>query len=360
MNPLHHILYQQTRLPVLQNRVFTTRDAARNCPVGDMCLVQDADTGLARNAAFDPSLLTYDSTYHNEQEYSLAFKQHLGRVADLVDRTLGRDNLVEVGCGKGYFLELLTSRGSSIIGFDPTYEGENPRVRKTFVDPSTSLRSNGIVLRHVLEHIPDPIAFLAHMRDVNGGRGRIYIEVPCFDWICRNRAWFDIFYEHVNYFRLEDFDRLFGEVVTSGRLFGDQYLYCVAELGSLRAAPREGWTSVTLPEDFLPSLLPAGRPASPGMKPLEAIWTCASKGVIFSLLRERTGAPIDVAIDINPKKQGLHLPGTGLRVLPPEAGLAALPTGSAIYVMNPIYAPEIMALGGDEYRYICPSTHPGS
>jgi len=37
----------------------------------------------------------------------------------------------------------------------------------------------------------------------------IYIEVPCFDWICLHRSWFDVFYQHFN-FRLADFDRVFG------------------------------------------------------------------------------------------------------------------------------------------------------
>ncbi|MFZ1179571.1 MAG: hypothetical protein WAO15_25630 [Mycobacterium sp.] len=43
---------------------------------------------------------------------------------------MGTDGLVEVGCGKAYFLELLQSRGCSITGFDPTYEGENPAVQR--------------------------------------------------------------------------------------------------------------------------------------------------------------------------------------------------------------------------------------
>ena len=56
--------------------------------------------------------------------------------------------------------------------------------------------------------------------------------MPCLDWICKHRAWFDIFYEHVNYFRLTDFQRLFQRIEDSGHLFGGQYLYVVAELAS--------------------------------------------------------------------------------------------------------------------------------
>jgi len=239
------------------------------------------------------------------------------------------------------------------MGFDPTYDGTNPSIQKSFVEPSASLAADGIILRHVLEHVPDPVAFLTHIRDVNAGHGRIYIEVPCFDWICRNRAWFDIFYEHANYFRLEDFHRLFSDVVMVGHLFGEQYLVCVAELQSLRTPPSSGWTAVNMPVDFAPPerFTRLVGPHHAGTR--EAVWGCGSKGVIFSLLRARSGDPIDIAIDINPKKHGLYLPGSGLEVLPPARGLEGLPPGSTIYVMNPMYAKEIESQGGAAYRYVC-------
>jgi len=352
MTQSHRVLYRQSRFPVLQNRLFHSREAALQCATGDICLVQDHKTGLISNSLFDRSLLEYDAHYHNEQEHSAAFKQHLAMVGDLVERCLGKEELVEVGCGKGYFLEQMSSRGCTISGFDPTYEGTNPLVVKSFVTDSTALNARGVILRHVLEHIPGPVEFLAHLRDANAGTGRIYIEVPCFDWICSQRAWFDIFYEHVNYFRLEDFHRLFDKVVDSGRIFGGQYLYCVAELGSLRDTPRDGWSLANLPPDFLPARAGGEANVGEGALPSEAIWGCGSKGVIFALLRERAGRPVRVAIDINPHKQNMHLPATGIQVLSPAAGLAALPRGSTIYVMNPMYATEIKQLGGDAHDYM--------
>ena len=38
----------------------------------------------------------------------------------------------------------------------------------------------------------------------------------------------------MNYFRLSDFTRMFGNVIESGRLFGGQYLYVLADLATLR------------------------------------------------------------------------------------------------------------------------------
>lgn len=76
---------------------------------------------------------------------------------------------------------------------------------------------------------------MINLKIANRGIGRIYIEVPCFDWIHAHLAWWDITYEHVNYFRLSDFSRFFGEVIESGYCFGGQYLYVVAELGSMKS-----------------------------------------------------------------------------------------------------------------------------
>lgn len=159
-----------------------------------------------------------------------------------------------MGCGKGYFLEHLCRQGFSVTGFDPTYEGSNPHIVKSYFEPATGLSADGAVLRHVLEHMSNPVAFLQSIRDANGGGGRVYIEVPCLDWIVDNRAWFDIFYEQVNYFRLADVHRMFGSVLEAGHVFGGQYLYVVADLATLRQPSLECDDGFSFPADFLSSV----------------------------------------------------------------------------------------------------------
>ena len=204
----------------------------------------------------------------------------------------------------------------------------------------------GLILRHVLEHIQDPCSFLTHLRDSNNGCGLIYIEVPCFEWICLHRAWFDIFYEHVNYFRMGDFRRLFSDVVECGHIFGGQYIYVVAELASLRADPRclgSSGVSPGFPEDAAESRCRSHQLRCVGR---------ASKGTIFALMKQRMGQPVTSVIDINPAKQGKYLAVTGLRVQAPQDALKELPPGSAIYVMNSNYLNEIRDMSEDKYTYI--------
>lgn len=249
------VLYEQQQYPVLQNRVYETFQDALNCPKGDIKIIEDAKTGLVYNAAFNPDLMIYDEHYNNEQGHSPSFKEHLQQAAELIEGALGKEALVEVGCGKALFLEMLLGRGNDITGFDSTYDGENPRVVKKYFEPGIIAKpAKGLILRHVLEHIPKPFDFLRQLRDANGGGGLIYIEVPCFDWILRKRMWFDIFYEHVNYFRLNDFDRMFGKVISKGRFFGEQYLYAVVDLSSLQKPVFIQSDSVHFPSNFLQGL----------------------------------------------------------------------------------------------------------
>ena len=342
------VLYQAEGYPVFQNRMYATAKEARDCPKGDIQLVEDQQTGLVFNASFRPELVNYDSFYQNEQAVSPLFRKHLESVSRIIGQHLGRSALIEVGCGKAYFLEMLSQQGYNITGFDPTYEGRSPLVRKEYFREGCGIHAQGLILRRVLEHIAEPIAFLETLKQANAGVGRIYIEVPCFDWICKKRAWFDIFYEHVNYFRLSDLKRMFDRVIDSGVLFGGQYLYVVAELGSLRVPQFDPNDAVRFPPDFTASLIPSGKQAEQAA----CVWGGASKGVIFSLLRERAAYPVSTVIDVNPAKQGKHLPGTGLKVESPDDALSRLPAGSPIYVMNSNYLEEIREMSGDAYNYI--------
>ena len=140
-------------LPVYQNKMFATAEAAMHCPRGDLLLVQDEGTGLVHNASFDPELLSYDESYQNEQGLSHAFRDHLDAVLDLVDKHFADARIMEVGCGKGAFLELLRSRGHDAFGIDPAYEGDADYIVRAHFEPGAGIRADAIVMRHTLEPV---------------------------------------------------------------------------------------------------------------------------------------------------------------------------------------------------------------
>jgi hypothetical protein len=342
------VLYRQKQLPIFQNRMYSTAKEARSCLKGDVSIVEDQKTGLVFNSSFDSDVMSYDDHYQNEQAVSSSFRGHLDIVASIVERTIGKESLIEIGCGKAFFLEMLIARGFDATGFDPTYEGSNPRVSRRYFESGMGISASGLILRHVLEHVQNPYSFLQTLRKANSGQGKVYIEVPCLDWILKNRAWYDIFYEHVNYFRLSDLKSMFGNVVEYGHLFGDQYIYIVADLSTLREPAMGYRRPLRFPHNFMDEAYSIPKAETN----YSVVWGGASKGVIFSLLKERVGQPVDAVIDINPAKQGKYLPATGLLVEPPGEVLNRLPPGSTIYVMNSNYMEEIRNMSEDAYEYI--------
>jgi SAM-dependent methyltransferase len=338
-------------IPAYQNKMFDSLEAARHCPTGDVVLVQDMQSGLVFNDCYDPDKLNYDETYQNEQGLSPVFRKHMDAVLEKMDRCFGGKQILEIGCGKGSFLDLLRQRGHDAIGVDPAYEGDAPYIHKHHFDDTLDIKAGAVILRHVLEHIPQPLEFLRSVAIANGGQGQIYIEVPCLDWIMRHKAWFDIFYEHVNYFRLSDFKRMFGKVSEAGHLFGEQYIYVIADLDSLRSPTEAGAPdAVAFPEDFFRELDALAGAASSARS--RAVWGAAAKGVMFSHHLTKRGVSLDFAIDINPAKQGKYLAGSALPVLTPEQGLARLAPGDDVFVMNSNYIAEISAWGGSGLNYI--------
>jgi hypothetical protein len=342
-------IYRVEDLPVFQNRMYLSQKEAEGCPNGNVNLVQDLKTGFIFNSEFNSELMNYDQDYQNEQALSQSFRKHLDNVLEIFRKNFSQCSIIEIGCGKGYFLDLLSKSGFSVSGYDPAYEGDSPNIHKEMFTSTLGVHAECIVLRHVLEHVKEPVKFLENLKEANNGGGIIYIEVPCFDWICDHKAWFDIFYEHVNYFRLCDLEGMFDGVLQSGRLFGDQYIYVIAELDSLKMPVFSGKNRIDFPEDFLSGI---EQFANIQKNKKLSIWGGASKGVIFSIFMKRLGFEIECIIDINPAKQGKYIPATGYKVQSPEEAMNHLPSGSTIFVMNSNYIEEIKAMSGNRYHYV--------
>lgn len=102
-----NLIYQDDAFPVFQNHMYNSKEAAINSTKGSIRLVQDLQTGLIYNSAFRPELMTYDEIYENEQVVSEIFQKHLASVFKIVSR--GYNSIVEVDCGKAYFLETLAA-----------------------------------------------------------------------------------------------------------------------------------------------------------------------------------------------------------------------------------------------------------
>jgi SAM-dependent methyltransferase len=343
---------RRERLPVLQNRVYGSRAEARSSPCAPFQLATCLICGFSFNRAFDGWLMVYDEHYDNDVP-SNTFRTYYEIVADMLIRRLELTSGVvyDIGCGKGDFLRTLCRLAPNVvgIGIDPScspIESGNFALRKeTFQAETFAHDTRLVILRHVLEHIDQPVAFAAMIAEQLGD-APLYVEVPDLDWILENGAFWDFCYEHCNYFTPHSLAfalRRAGFLVEAqGPGFGGQYQWAICR----RSA-----------EDAFPSMSDARRQAElvAAYRAHEGeliayarrllaesgnavIWGMATKGVIFSTLldcREIAGG-----VDINPKKQGRFVPGSGLQVHPPE-WLATLTVDPTVLVMNGNYAEEI-------------------
>lgn len=184
-----HLMTQES-IPIFQNKIFPKSREALSSQKVNVHLSQCKNCGFIYNSIFDPSLMNYDENYQNEQANSKVFQEHLNTVLEKVLSIKGIEGkVVEVGCGKGHFLELLRSKNIDCIGFDPTYEGDKEYVVKEyFSEKFSDINADVIILRHTLEHIHFPLEFIQQIAKANNYRGSIFIEVPTFQWIYENNA----------------------------------------------------------------------------------------------------------------------------------------------------------------------------
>jgi SAM-dependent methyltransferase len=355
-------------MPVSIGVQWPTTSAALQCARGDLRLAFCPDCGLVWNQAFEPERMEYSQAYDNALEFSPVFQTYArGLARRLIDTyDLREKEIVEIGCGKGHFLTLLCEEGSNRgIGFDPSYEGSRVASatpeRITYVpdyygEAQAVHGGDLICCRHVFEHIPDPAGFLTMVRRTLGNRRSavVYFEVPNVRFILDRLSVWDVIYEHCNYFSTEALARVFQrcgfEIIRLGEDYDGQFLSVearAAEPGGSLARPAGDLTELAnAVERFRQSVHSHAEKWRSRLRQFErsgfrvAAWGGGSKAVsFFNMLK--IGDTIPYVVDINPHKQGKHLPGTGQPLVAPEFLQEFRP--DIVVLMNPIYHDEVQA-----------------
>ena len=332
-------IFKQGSVPIFQNKVYPTRELALTAEKSEVELVQSLVSGFIFNKEFNPGVMNYDVHYQNEQANSDFFKQHLSGVFELL-RSFGIENkkVVEVGCGKGVFFEMMLNKGIDCWGFDPTYEGDNPRIKKEYFDETQSgVGADVIIMRHTLEHIPQPFSFLHTIAKANNHKGFLFVEVPTFDWIVQKNAFWDIFYEHCNYFTEESLAVMFDDAIT-GNFFNGQYIYLWADLSKIKSTISDHTVFTKYDTSAFRQKMESYKEvlSKPGSF---AIWGAGAKGSTFLNQLDKEGKLVEYVIDINPSKQNKFIAGTGHPIYHPDI-LSKRPV-EHILIMNENYLDEI-------------------
>jgi len=361
--------FRTTGAPVFCNVLWPTARSALAAPRSTINLAFCEGCGLIYNTAFDPLLLKYTEEYENSLNFSPRFQHYAEELAlRLVERyqLYGKD-IVEIGCGQGDFLSLLTEAGGNRgLGFDPSYDASKAMTRagagvsilpELYSELHAAYPADLVCCRHVLEHIAQPLGFMQSVRRAVGERTGtvVFFEVPNALYTLQRLSVWDIIYEHCSYFTPRSLQELFlrAEFDPSDVLEQFEGQYLTIEARARQTQPQE---PVAVPEmDIAEVCLDFEDSCNAKMNLWRQIirrqhednrrlvvWGAGAKGVTFLNMLNVPTAAVEYVVDVNPRKHGRYVPGTAQQIVPPSFLQSYRP--HAVIIMNSIYRGEIEQL----------------
>jgi hypothetical protein len=366
------VFYAVDGVPVNSCIQLETAEAAKNYPTGKIRLAFCDTCGFVNNIAFDPGMAEYSARYEETQGFSPTFNAfHEDLAKRLIERhDLHRKRIIEIGCGKGEFLDLLCALGENNgIGFDPGHDPARNRpqrpdlvrfVEDFYSEKYADERGDFVCCKMTLEHIYPTREFMGVVRASIGDASdtTVYFLVPDATRIFRECAFEDIYYEHCSYFTRQSLGALFAragfDVIGMDSEYDGQYLSIEARAaaGETRTTPQfdaKGAEAALVREDveeFVAKLSSLQETWQRRVRETVnaggevVLWGSGSKAVSF-LTTLDLGDAVERVVDINPYRQGHFMPRTAQPIVAPEALRDRAP--DLVIVMNRIYTGEITA-----------------
>ena len=351
------------------NVLWDSRSEATAAPLAHIRLAHCRECGLIYNIAFDRKLIQYSPAYENSLHFSRRFQEWAEETAGRLTRQyqLYDKDIIEIGCGQGDFLAIMQRLGNNrVLGFDPSYDpgktttgSAKPAtviLTQVYSEAHADYPADFICCRHVLEHIDRPTDFLKGIRRTIGCRKAcvVYFEVPNALYSLEQMGLWDIIYEHCSYFTCESLANLFlragFEPVDLAQRYNAQFLTIEARpaRGDTKHLPDRKWgvSNIHHLTDSFQNIYQ--KEVSSWCRTLSrldrqnnrvVIWGAGSKGVTFLNALSISYRQIEYIVDVNPRKHGRFVAGTGQRVVGPDFLKGYLP--QTIIIMNPIYRREI-------------------
>jgi SAM-dependent methyltransferase len=361
------VFFEQRGVPVQDGLLWPTPEAARTSPVGDIRLSFCEDCGFVGNRAYETGKVRFQPGYDISLHHSPRYRAFVEAVAaDLVARhALRGKDVLEIACGNGDFLRRVCALGGNRgVGFDPSLTpeaiargaAEGLALRAETLPREGAGAADLVCCRHVLQSMPAPRAFVGDARRALSARpGTVYyFEVPDASPIFRDLAVWTIIYETCSYFTETSLTRLFElegfRVRRTASLLDGAYLGLEASDGGespARAEDRSGRApavaglaaEIAAFERRFGELRARWRSDLSSLRGRRvAAWGAGGRAIAFFTLFAGV-ADVPWVVDINPKRQGLYLPQTAQRVVPPEFLREFRP--DAVLVTNPTFAGEI-------------------
>jgi len=337
-------LFKKFNYPVLTNLRF--KKIKNKYLTAKIKILHIKKNNFYYNSIFNEKIIKYNKSYNNDQNSSKAFRDHLNIVLKIILKYFKKNNsIIEIGCGKGFFFKLLEKNFRKIRGFDSTYDGNNRNIKKRYINKNDLIKEDLIILRHTLEHIPDHYNFLKLIKKISTNNPYILIEVPDFDWIKKNQTFFDITYEHVNYFTKKTFKKLFNNKAKIKNVFKRQYLLVLAKINDLNLDYNKNLDKKIINFN---RLFPDFKKKIDKIELIKndiIVWGGATKALMFlcylKYFSPCTLNKVKFIVDMDKKKTNLYLQIVNKLIISPKALVKKIDLNSTILVVNSNYLEEI-------------------
>jgi hypothetical protein len=370
------VFYTAINVPASCNRLWKSKEDAVNCPKGNIKLAFCPSCTFVSNVAIEPEKNRYDTQYDNSLFYSAHFQEFAKKLSNsLIERySLHGKNIVEISGGKVDFLTLLIKLGKNCgFRFDPFHskaEGDDQKVHsvsspvlRSFPFLDEGKRIDFVFSYHELEHINDPKSFLNDLRSMfdKNVTTWFFFSVPNALKAFEEGDYSDIIYEHVSYFTIPSLCLLFSNCgfeisnveETKAEIFDSIYVNATLKQKKLSGLKPNLELAVTQVEQCVQRFAAKTEKNIEGLsqqltKLLDegnriVVWGAGARGVTFlNIFKDQR---IEYAVDINPHKHNMYVPGTGQKIVKPEFLIKYKP--DFILLANPAYEDEIRHITSD-------------
>jgi 2-polyprenyl-3-methyl-5-hydroxy-6-metoxy-1,4-benzoquinol methylase len=256
--------------------------------------------------------------------------------------------VLEIGCGKGEYLEIMQQAGASAHGIEyaaasvAACKAKNLTVTQAFIDHSTTAIPGGLFdgffILNFLEHLPDPgmlLRGIAHnLRDEGVG----LVEVPNFDMIAKHGLCTEFVSDHLTYFTRETLSTLLAlngfAIIDSDTVWHDYIISATVVKRKAVAMDTFHQNAADLKRK-IDVFIGDASPES------VAVWGAGHQALTIlalTALRNKIGCVIDSAAF----KQGKYTPATHIPIVSPE--VLAQGAITTVLIMAASYSDEIVRI----------------
>lgn len=274
---------------------------------------------------------------------------------------LEHKKFIEVGCGRGEFLQVLTQFPVEACGIEHNQSlvqiavANGLNVRCDFpetADHDLGDRYDVFLSFNFLEHQPDPDIMLQAIYHNLAADGIGLVTVPSLEYILDQGSYYELIRDHLAYYTFDTLRTLLEQngfaVLEEEMINRDTISMIVRKVPQRKAADSN--TGQVKPVDIAPlvqgyQLVQAdvdnllNRLSAKGKQ--AAIWGASHQGFTLAGTLE-LGEKVAYIIDSAPFKQGRFAPASHLRIVAPEQ--AALEPVDAILIVAPGYTDEIAGI----------------